>query len=665
MAFNLGDLIVKIGADVSGLKQGMSDANRQIAGLNVATQTATSFLKGFAASVISVGTVALAINFVRGVGEAIDAQSKLARSLGGSVEGVQALEHAADLAGISSGELATSMQALNQRLGEAARSASGPAYEALRRLGLTAQELSALDVDERLATIAKRADELGLSAQATADLLRQLGVRSKDMTNLLEGGGAAIVAARQEIRDLGLAVDDVSARQIEQFNDQMTRIGKIAQGVATRLMVELAPALTVIANNILDAGKSGGGFGASIEAGVQLAVKAFAALQVEIYKTRVGLDDAIAETLNLFDNVAGFIPRTIEKWTGGAISASDLGFKAINESWGKLRESLGEAPSIEKLTEHYNRLIGLEKLRTAFEAEEAKKRNDNRAVDTKVLTEEETKKYQEKLDRLTASLAGEEEKIRLSQEKRLRDLAELENAGIVTTEQAAKLRQKILQDTTLATTQYVNDTVLRGLLTDEEQLMLSHERQLAAIDEFEAGRADRAVTAANFRLRLEQMTAQRTLEIHARQYSTLASIVDSAMSNIGDIMETEGEKQFGITKAIAMASALVHGFEASVAAYKAGAAVGGPILGATFAAIAAASTAAIIAKLAGVTSNSKGTPSVGGGSGGGGGAVGGGGNRVITVQGVEPAQLFTGQAVRGMINSINEEVKDGAVVRTA
>ena len=84
--------------------------------------------------------------------QAVDAQAKLAQSLGTTVASIQTLERAGELAGVSMSGIEQATKDLTRRLSQAA-AGSGPAADALDRLGLSANELIALPLDQRVGAI--------------------------------------------------------------------------------------------------------------------------------------------------------------------------------------------------------------------------------------------------------------------------------------------------------------------------------------------------------------------------------------------------------------------------------------------------------------------------------------------------------------------------------
>ncbi len=140
----------------------------------------------------------------------------------------------------------------------------------------------------------------------------------------------------------------------------------------------------------------------------------------------------------------------------------------------------------------------------------------------------------------------------------------------------------------------------------------------------------------------------------------MANNLISIYSNLVDATEKEGKRNFQLQKAASIAQAVVDGISAGISSYKTGAAIGGPVVGAAFAATSAAATGAMIAKLASasygggssasVPTPSTTTPAVQS-------------QQTLLVQGdFDSSQLFSGSAVRDLIDKIGEAQKDGYTV---
>src|SRR5690554_103526 len=250
---------VTIGANTEQFDAAVKRSKSQI------NQLSTEFKAG-AVQAAKFGAAAVAAGAALGVGltvkglAAVDAQAKLARQLGASIDGLRATQIAASDAGISMGVMQSAAERLNQRIGEAQRG-TGTAAESFKRLGLDAQALGQMDVDQRIATIADRMHGLGLSTAEAADELRQMGIRNTEMVNLMLQGGDGIRNARGEVDELGLSLSEIDAAKVEAANDSFARIGMVIEGISQRLAIEVAPILDAVSKMFTDAAKEAGGFG--------------------------------------------------------------------------------------------------------------------------------------------------------------------------------------------------------------------------------------------------------------------------------------------------------------------------------------------------------------------------------------------------------------------
>lgn len=278
----------------------------------------------------------------------------------------------------------------------------------------------------------------------------------------------------------------------------------------------------------------------------------------------------------------------------------------------------------------------------------------------------ETQHMQRRLDHLRQMIATEDEALKVQRERYLKDLAAFQAAELITREEHAVLKRQVEEKFQKQLADLNFQKFQESFMTETELLARRQEQQLKDLETFEKNKTLIERTEGETRMRLEQEHALKRLQLQASLYSGLASIVDTAMGQIAGIMEDESQKGFTVMKAIAMATALVKGFEAVVSAIAFGNKVGGPVLGAAMGAIAAAGTAAVIAKLAGVGPKSGGT-TAGAISGGGGGAVtaatetqqSGGSNQTLTVSGFKANELYSGEMVRALAQKLVDFQRDG------
>lgn len=245
----IGALRVNLGLDSAQFQNGLK---RSQTGM----QRFASQAKVAAAAAAAAMGVALAAMAKSGL-SFVDSQAKAARSIDGTIDGLRALQIAAGDAGVDSGSLLSSMQLLGRRLDEATTK-GGASADALKRIGLSAKDLMGMDADDRLAAIADKAKALGLNAQQTAGLLGEFGIRNKEMALLVMQGGDAIRAAGDEVKRLGLSLNEVDAAKVEAANDAWSRISLTTEALSNRLAVALAPAMQAIAAAFTAAMQEGG-----------------------------------------------------------------------------------------------------------------------------------------------------------------------------------------------------------------------------------------------------------------------------------------------------------------------------------------------------------------------------------------------------------------------
>jgi len=603
----IGALRVSLSMDSAEFKRNLSEAERRAEKFGKAIGTT---LRAGVLAFAAAGTVAAAalVSWTKSSMSTIDAQAKLAARVGASVAAIQTLQHAGELAGVGQEALAKTLGVLNARLGEAARTGAGPAYEALQRLGLSSRELSEMDADERIKALSDAMKEAGYSTQQMSDTLKNLGVRNQEINNLFIEGSAAIDEAHSNLVAWGVALSDVDAAKVEMANDAMERIGKVTEGIGNQLAIRLSPLIQEVAEYFTDAAKETGGFGSAIDKALSLGVRLFAAINREIYDFRIIIDESIAGVLNLWDAVAGAPPNLLAKIFGG--EAEDYGFKPINESFGKLRETLAIPPSDEEWEAWLQQIR--DKADAAAKALVAAKPGGGSGEGEDGPTEAETKaaeKLKEELARrlvaLQESLYSEREAELASYAERLADLQQFYDAGMVTAQEYADLRLGIEKDHAAKLTDIYDDLI-----------------------------------------REQQRAAQK-------QRDLMFGIAD----NIGAALNSI----FGESKAVAIGQALINTAQAVT---KTLAQYGATPLGLAAAAAAAAAGAAQIAAIRSTTSKGGGSaaPVSSGGGGAGSSAPPAGSNQTLFINGLTNDSLFSGESVRELAAKLIEFQRDGGKI---
>jgi hypothetical protein len=218
---------------------------------------------GIALAAVTVAAAAAGVAMIRSGLANVDAQAKLAQSMQTTVESVQTLTWAGELAGVSMGEIEQATKKLTTRLSEAA-TGSGSAVGALQRLNLTAADLQALPLDQRIIAIQEALNQFVPEAERAAVASDLFGDRAA--LAFLRIDPATLREAAQDVRDFGVAVSASDSAQIERTGDAIARLSLIWIGLTNRLTVAVAPALETIATKLADMARATGPISQAITA---------------------------------------------------------------------------------------------------------------------------------------------------------------------------------------------------------------------------------------------------------------------------------------------------------------------------------------------------------------------------------------------------------------
>lgn len=733
----IGALRVVIGADTNALKHGLREAGSGLSGLRRAAMPAIAAIAAVGAAVTA--AAAGMVKLARDEMKVIDAQSKLARSMGGTVTGLRALKFAAEDAGIDG--LEGALNRLNRRLG-AVEMGGGPAVETVKRLGLNLAELAEMDVDDRLAHIADRIRDYGGSAQESARHLQQLGFEQKGAIELFMQGGDAIREARKEVEAFGLAVSDIDAQRMEAANSAMWRLGKIVDGLRTQLAVNLSPViletaerLVIMARGFLRVSDNAGEASGEIQelmqspfvqnfirpAAVGLArLIDVLALVGRAAKAVAGSFRVVAADLSVLIDAA----RVATEWVSPRrifdSSKLDAAVKQLGQTLEERNKTLEDANK--RWVELWN-IPANQYEQAAIAAFDAPLRmpgprptggleggGAGPSPEEEKAAEDRRKQLADQLAEIRTHLADRATLEHRAAMDRLEQLHAITKEGLIVEREQRELAIGI-SDQFYRTMRELRDQDFadrqRALLEQHELELLSfdeyfrarleaareHEQSITqvAIDAFnfrrnqlQALREDGDLTEEEYRARIEDIErahqdeltriaaegAAARRQVNADEAQQRQAITQGMLANLTQLMNSGNKEMFRIGKIAAVAQALLKGREAVVSSYAAGARIGGPPLGAAFAATAAAATAAQIAAVASTS------------FGGGGGVTAGSGGVAprptdtlpddpvdpgkrerqavtITLQG----DLFNRQQIRDLIEQINEATADGAVLR--
>jgi hypothetical protein len=188
------------------------------------------------------------------------------------------------------------------------------ARDAFSAIGVSVADLQGMTAAERFKAIADAISRIPTPAERSAAAVRLLGKSGAALLPLFNGGAAAITAAEEKARSLGLVLTQEQTGSVEGMKDSFEMAGKAVEGVVQQVVAYLSPAITSVAATFTDLIGSVGGanIGQSIGEGILSGARYFAAMVDGFIAGSGGVMEAFVATGEYWSSV----------WYGGSRVAS-------------------------------------------------------------------------------------------------------------------------------------------------------------------------------------------------------------------------------------------------------------------------------------------------------------------------------------------------------
>jgi hypothetical protein len=233
-----------------------------------------------------------------------DELAKTADKLGVTTTALAGLRHAAELTGVSTGTMDMAMQRFTRRAAEAAQG-TGEAKGALQELGINAEDLINLPLDQQMSVVAdsmagvqKQSDKVRLAMK----LFDSEGVA---LVNTLGGGSAALEKMTSEAEQLGITLSRTDTAQMEAANDSLTRLKAVFTGLTNQLSVAFAPIITFVADGFRQAALDSSDFGNIGQKVANTVVKAFGFVRNILHELQIFFLSAKVSVLEFANSIGG------------------------------------------------------------------------------------------------------------------------------------------------------------------------------------------------------------------------------------------------------------------------------------------------------------------------------------------------------------------------
>lgn len=248
----IGALRIVIGADSAALDKGLRDAESSLSSFSKTLGTTLVV----AAAALATAGAAMAVS-LKGAVDQADNLGKAAQKFGVPVEELSKLKHAADLSDVSLETLGTSLGKLSKNMVEAAAKPTSEAALAFNALGVSVKgsDGSLKSSSVVLADLADRFSVMKDGAGKTAAAMAVFGRSGAEIIPLLNSGRDGLQQMADEAAKLGLVITEKTAKAAEAFNDNLTRLGKVKEGIVTILAAKMLPAMESLTNRMVEVAK--------------------------------------------------------------------------------------------------------------------------------------------------------------------------------------------------------------------------------------------------------------------------------------------------------------------------------------------------------------------------------------------------------------------------
>jgi hypothetical protein len=219
-----------------------NNATKEINGLSSALEKnkATIQKTTLAATAVFAGLTAAVGTSVRAFGSAGDQIQKMALRTGFSTTALSELKHVAEQSGTSIEKLEAAIMRSNRMLAQTDDEAV-TAMRALDRLGLSAEELDKLGMEDRFFAMANAVAKIEDPGRRAATAMEVFGKSGTELLPMLASGADSIQAMREEAQRLGIVFDQEAADKAAAYTDAMDKMNKSVMGVKFALAEAFIP----------------------------------------------------------------------------------------------------------------------------------------------------------------------------------------------------------------------------------------------------------------------------------------------------------------------------------------------------------------------------------------------------------------------------------------
>lgn len=632
----IGKLAVLIDADNSGLKAGLKDS---VAQTEQSSQAIIKNVQAIASAFAGYLTVDMFAGMIKGAAEAgkqIDQLSKLSAT---STTVFQQQAYAAQQFGISNEKLADIFKDVQDKIGDFIQTGAGPMADFFDKIapkvGVTVDQFRRLGGPEALQLYVSSLEKANLSQSEMTFYMEAIASDSAMLLPLLRNNGAEMGRLADEAQRLGAVLSEETVKANKDFANQLDRLYTAANSLKVNIGSSLIPEITRLINEFNAGTKAAGGFWSALQLATINPFKTGAENIQSLRDQLQGLQGDKARYLRANSDTSG-IDAAIKN-TETKINYLE---SVMRGSWNLSGQRLGMNDP---------RIVG---------TPDAKDVVGYRAPPKPAATggggaSKESRSIFDDGDPVANEIAKRAEAWRESEAKAADAQDQAQREGLMRRVEAlkeyTKTEEQLTQERQAKQLSDLQIGLDNGLLTEQEYMLMRQDMEFKHMEELARIRGDGMKKLQD----ISQMSWNDQLALTVGKIGEMTAAAASG-----------SKAMFNINKAAAIANALLKAKESVTSAYAFGSKIGGPPLGAAMAGLAAAATAAQIGAIRLQQFGGGGSVSAGGGSSTvptqTAAASGAGMAQTITIQGVSSGDLFSGDAVRTLIDRLIDAQRNGA-----
>lgn len=666
-SINLGSLMVSVGLDTKGVDDGKKKVNEGFDEMSKkASESGAAFGKWAVAATAAAAAAAVAI--IKSSLDATAELNKLATVTGLTVAEFQKGAFAAKQYGIEQEKFADIIKNANEKMGAFLMTGTGPMKDFFDKIGpkvgVTAEQFKKLSGPEAMQLYVSSLEKAGVNQKEMTFYMENLANDSTALLPLLRDNGKAMGEMAQRAEELGIGLSQIDAQRAVEAQRGLAQIGSTISNEVQKSVAQLAPFITAISEKFAEFIAESGGISQYVVPAFEIAARVVGVFADGIHGIKIifkgleiiarGVIGGIAIGFDLLVKGAAALGNAI-------IDGIVYPFRKALEIAAKFSDSAKEALTafdgvVDKLK--FDGIQGVEDFANAsVEAVETAK-GEMFDMLMQPLPSQRIKEFIEGVKQTAAEAAPE-------------IAASLSGAGVGTgagagaspeekTKASEEARGPTEADRIREQMQYMYDAMIEEGLMREETLVARYERERQLLEE-----------GLNNKYLTEEQYSMLSRQLAQDEAAFKTDVMLSTMDALVEAVSVGGKKANKLQQGLAIANAVIHGKEAAVAAWSAGMSVGGPwapLVAAAYTAASIARTASMISSIKSGGSSMSGMGGKGAGvspgdakgagesNGGGGGGQQGAKNIEIRLTG---AGLFSTDQVRELIGQINQQVGDG------